>query len=136
MGYMYYCPRCRSTYSAEKDNQQYESCPTCNIKVIPMHLTTDWWHTQTDEKKEEIKKQFDSQAKLSTSQTSSNSNSIGQVLRVVGFIYIAVSIIGALVIMSEELIGGIIAGIFGCLGGLLLMGFSEIINLLQDIKNK
>ncbi len=136
MGYIYYCPRCRSTYSTEKDNQQYETCPSCNIKIIPIHITTDEWHSKTDEEKEEIKKKFDDQAKLSTSQTSSNSNSIGKALRVVGAIYIVLSLIGAMILMSEDFAIGLIAGVFGCLGGLLLMGFSEIINLLQDIKNK
>ncbi len=136
MGYIYYCPRCRSTYSTEKDNQQYEQCPSCNIRIIPTHITTDEWHTKTDEEKEAAKKQFDDQAKLSTSQTSSNSNSIGKALRVVGIIYIALSLIGAFILIGEEITIGLIAGVFGCLGGLLLLGFSEIINLLQDIKNK
>ncbi len=57
-------------------------------------------------------------------------------LRVVGAIYIVLSLIGAMILMSEDFAIGLIAGVFGCLGGLLLMGFSEIINLLQDIKNK
>lgn len=136
MEYIYYCKQCKSTFSADLKNSN-QSCPNCKIKMLATEMPAEEWRTKSDEEKAELKLGFDKMELKASTESSENANSIGKVLYNVGWIYIALTFIGAFILADE--IGGafaLIVAVFGCLGGLLLLGFAEVVNLLQDIKNK
>lgn len=132
MKYIYYCKNCKSTCSAEYSNVNF-LCPQCKVKTFATKITDDEWQTKTPEEKESLKEIFEQKIESS----SGNANTIGNALKYAGWVYICLSCIGSFII-TDEINGtyGFISFLFGCLGGLLLLGFAEVVNLLQDIKNK
>lgn len=68
--------------------------------------------------------------------SSANDNQIGGLIRTIGIVYIALTVLGGLIIMAAfGFIIGMLSIFAGSFAGIMLMGFAEIINLLQDIKN-
>lgn len=140
MRYMYYCPKCGSMYSSEEENIRKE-CKECSngwssVVAYPLGITKEEWTTFTDEQKAEVKKNYASYEAAATKHTSSGANTVGNTIKVFGWIYIVLCVIGFFALLEE--VGGLAfaALLFGILGGTLLLGFAEIINLLNDIKNK
>lgn len=89
----------------------------------------------TVEKQEELNNQQVDE----TSKTSEKRNRIGNALYVAGWFYIFATVVGAITMKTQyyfEIQFVFLEFVFGILGGLILLGFSEIINLLHDIKNK
>ncbi len=129
MKYIYYCKKCKSTNSTENDNS-YLQCPECKMQMYATHITADEWETRTAESKEFLKKSFETIEHPVM-------NPIGKALKTVGWVYIGLSVIGSFMMLTEVGVAySALSLIFGCLGGLLLLGFAEVVNLLQDIKNK
>lgn len=138
--YIYYCPKCGNTFSGMNKNGK-NPCPQCNTLTIPTEMPVEEWRNKTAIEKDALKQKFSEKKppveKTVESSSSSNSNSIGKALSTAGYVYMVLSVLGALILANELGFAiGLMAGFFGCLFGLLLIGFSEIINLLQDIKNK
>lgn len=68
--------------------------------------------------------------------SSANDNQIGSLIRTIGIVYIALTVLGGLIIMADfGFIIGMLSIFASSFAGIMLMGFAEIINLLQDIKN-
>ena len=141
MNYIYYCKNCNQTFSSAKDNV-VRMCPTCNKLMHPTHITTDTWHTKTSEEKEEIKKEFASmpvpeiQTLSKDTRSFANSNSIGSALHISGIIYMILVLFCTLYLFNIDTFLAIVSGFIGVLGGLLLLGAGEAINLLQKIASK
>ncbi len=153
MAYIYYCKKCGEVYSSEKDNE-VQKCPSCKVNMLATHYLAEEWRSKNDKQKEELRSIFDnmdinnvkikssdslnSSDSLESLSSSNSSNSIGKTLDIVGWLYIALSAIGAFILFLGDMgvIFPILVAISGALFGLLLVGFGEVINLLQDIKNK
>lgn len=68
---------------------------------------------------------------------SENKNSIGQALKTMGIISIILGILGGLIIASDiSPISGVTTIFSSIIFGLVLLGFSEVIRLLQKISDK
>ncbi|GEM_PF-7113046 len=145
MEYIHYCKNCKKTFSVELRTAAYH-CPECNTELVETQIPVNEWRSKTDDEKNALKEEFESyEVKTYANQpsdenskrSSGSSNGIGNALKVIGYIMIGLSIIAGFIIMADQsVVFGIAVGIGGAIGGLVLVGFSEIINLLQDIKNK
>lgn len=130
--YIYYCKNCDSVFSGVKDIVQ--ECPECKVIAVPTMVELEEWRSKTPEKKEELKENFKT---LTVPNSSERRNKIGNILNAIGFIDVALSLIAALIIAIETNIVFAFAWfIFSALGAIFIIAFGEVINLLQDIKNK
>ena len=115
------------------------TCPTCKNIALPTKVSAEEWNTTSDTVKERILQNLEAETKQSNSKAS-NSNSSDSFIsaaKIFGIIYITLSVIGGIVIMSEVNAAVGIAAIFlGSLSGFLIMCVGQIISLLQDIKDK
>lgn len=132
MSYVYYCSVCGNIKTGEKDTK-FSYCKKCGVTMWQTHLTTEEWEAKSKEDREKIKEKFDA---LDT-EDGSGSNTIGNIIRIIAYIFIAISILGGIVI-AGILNGytGFIVAFAGCFSSLMLLGFAEIIKLLQEISNK
>lgn len=63
-------------------------------------------------------------------------NGVGEVIHIVGVVAIGLTLLGAfwMAFALEDLVLPLIIGVVGALQGLMLVGFGEVLNLLQGIK--
>ncbi len=47
---MYYCPACKSTWSAER-GETFTDCPECKTSLVKMNISKDEWDTLDDVEK-------------------------------------------------------------------------------------
>ena len=130
--YIYYCKNCDSVYSGAKDTIQ--KCPECKVIIVPTMVELEEWRSKTPEEKEELKEHFKT---LSVSNSSEHRNKIGNILNAIGYIDATLCLISALIIAIEtNIVFAFVWFICAVLGAIFIIAFGEVINLLQDIKNK
>ena len=145
MAFVYYCTKCKKILTSEFDDEYYE-CSNCGTVLTVTHMSEEEWNSRNKDGKVEIKKQAEPVNSVEKKPTehvekradsSENANTIGVILKMFGWVYLILDIAGAFLIADDWGIGlAVIIGFVGLLGGFLLMGFGEVINLLQDLKNK
>ncbi len=120
MAHRYYCENCKKVYESVVRRDGFK-CPNC--KSLTKEVDGDV----------KIKDEKVLQGAIS----SDNKNQIGKLLNFVGVIIIVLSIIGGIIIASDNGVGiGIVVVLYGSFNGILACALGEVINLLQDIKNK
>lgn len=116
-----YCPKCKTLLNNdEKASGKCFNCGASFSSVLP------------EEKKAN-----------STHDTVSNENTIGGILKAIGILILIAGTIGSLVIAGGDgyryefsFLRFVLPEIGTIISGMMFLGFSEIIQLLQDIKNK
>lgn len=116
-----YCPKCKTLL--EEDEKASGKCFNCGASfssVLP------------EEKKSTQK-----------SDAISNENTVGGILKAIGILILIIGTIGSIVIASTgsyrhefSFTGFILPEIGTIVSGMMILGFAEIIQLLEDIKNK
>lgn len=133
-----YCSKCRQGFLEEENGY---TCPVCGSKLIHTNITSERWNSMSPEELEKAKNLLNRAGE----DWKPKRNSIGMIFRVLGIIAFFGSIITGGVVYSfcettSWLNGlknlGYIVGFNGCLGALSLLGFGEIILLLQEIRDK
>ena len=116
-----YCPKCKTLLNNdEKASGKCFNCGASFSSVLP----------------EENKS-------TQTSDAISNENAIGGILKAIGILILIIGTIGSIVIAGGDGYGYefsfarfILPEIGTIVSGMMFLGFAEIIQLLQDIKNK
>ncbi len=136
--YIFYCKNCRNAFSGDDGVKSAKlRCPDCNCITIPTLLKAEDWRSKTEEEKENLKKEFDKKESHTSSNVSEKNNKVANNLLYISYIYGFLSILGSLIMLVKmNPVIGCSSLLMSILGTALLFGFAEIINLLQDIKNK
>lgn len=115
------CPKCKSILN--NDEKASGKCFNCGASFSSV-LPEDKKSTQTTD-------------------TVSNENIIGGILKAIGILILIAGTIGSIAIAGGDgyryefsFVRFIIPEVGMIVGGMMFLGFSEIIRLLQDIKNK
>lgn len=151
-------------FSVFDGNRSYQICPRCYQKYVQVLrgnmnssavITSDTKKPLADyiRTKEGTDSNFNTDDEIITSSDAANQeidtidnsvsssstneeNKVAVTIKIVGILYMIICLTGSILFLSSNLALGL-AGIFlGVLSGVLLLGFAEIIKLLQDIKNK
>lgn len=106
------CPYCETTIAINESDNIPDFCPKCKKELNPKELLTL-----------DIK---------DTTGYIKPTNSVASILKVLGWIIIVLGI--AIGIFEGK--AGLIIGFSGLISGIMMLGFSEIINLLHQINLK
>lgn len=116
-----YCPKCKTLLN--NDEKASGKCFNCGASFSSV-LPEDKKGTQT-------------------SDATSNENTVGGILKAIGILILIIGTIGSIVIAGGDGYGYefsfarfILPEIGTIVSGMMFLGFAEIIQLLQDIKNK
>lgn len=133
MGNIFYCKHCNETFSTENDTEGDKiKCPNCNgYYAFKTDMDKDTWRNMTKEEREAQKKKF------AVQQDTKKGNKIGNLCINASTVYAVITAIAVIIVFLDSgFIPAFICLIGGLLGALLLTALGEIINLLQDIKDK
>ncbi len=120
MAHKYYCEKCNKVYESVVRRDDFK-CPNCKLKT-----------REVDEDGENKNEET-----LPSSTSSDSKNQTGIFLNTLGGFMIVLSIIGGIVIaLGNGIIIGAALALYGSFDGILVSAVGEVINLLQDIKNK
>ena len=134
---IYFCKKCRSSFGAEP-NRGRVTCSDCGSTLVCTDLPVGVWRQMTEDEKEIKKKDFmnitDNSYKSDTD--FNGESSIGKNIKTISYIFLILSIIGSVIIMSGNFMIGLIALLACLLECFLCIGIGEICNLLNSINNK
>lgn len=148
MKYVYYCKDCDYVGSMEGGDASV-NCPKCGKRLLPTGLDREVWVAAASEEKAAYKKQWATASETirsmpdsdAASDGNSGSNGVATLIRAIAILtYIGAFILG--IGLGRDLRGdfSFFAALLywgvGFVSGSMLLGFAEIIQLLQDIKNK
>ena len=156
MKYIYYCKNCGYVGSMEGENSVV-NCTKCGAKLLATGLDREIWVGSTSEEKAAYKVRWatEDEPMQSTPGTSfpqssytsdyttgsTGKNSVGTLIQVIAIItYIAALLVG--IALGKDMRGNfsftaaLVYWVVGFISGSMLLGFAEIIQLLQAIKNK
>ncbi len=148
MKYIYYCAGCDYVGSLEEKNSAL-CCPKCGKRLLPTGLDRELWAASTSEEKAAYKARWTTDAETvqrypageAAQPGGEHANGVAAALRFIAWAtYIGAFLLG--VFLGRDLYCDFsltLASIYwvaGFVSGTMFLGFSEIIQLLQDIKNK
>lgn len=80
-------------------------------------------------------KQVNNQNRYNSNKNGNGNNQIATVLKAFSIITMIISVVTFLILMEDNFYTGLIIGVSGIIGGLFILGFSEIIQKLQNIED-
>ena len=145
---MYYCKNCDKMHAEEAGKTL--ACPSCNSVLLETNITSKEWDNKPLAEKNEVLDMLSGTKGGTHADTElpgsffkrEEKNTIASVLSVIGWFLILIGIIEGIAIMSTSPYGdfssviGIATFVGGLVSGIFILGFAEIIHLLQKIYNK
>lgn len=149
-----YCKACDKTFSEEPG--QLKVCPDCGRYLIETNIFADEWEEKTIEEQNKIKtilvkndgpnmsvSKSGLQGNILARDPSNHRNTVGSILSILGWILVILGVLGMLMRMTKYMTLGLVGasldvtvylGVF--ISGIFILGFAEIIHLLQTIVNR
>lgn len=134
---IYFCKECQSAFGSEPTNKKM-TCSDCGSVLVKTDVPVSDWRLMSDEEKANKKKDFmklpDNTYKAS--ETVYGESSIGKSIKVMAYIFLALSMLGSFIVMSTSFAIGLASMLLSAMGCFLCIGIGEICNLLNSINNK
>ena len=134
---IYFCKECQSAFGSEPTNKKI-TCGDCGRVLVKTNVSVSDWRLMSDEEKANKKKEFMnlSDNTYKASETVYGESSIGKSIKVMAYIFLALSMLGSFIIMSNSFAIGLASMLLSAMGCFLCIGIGEICNLLNSINNK
>lgn len=154
--YMYYCNKCGLLGSAEHEQPtDKQECVNCHTIMKPLLMTSSQWHQLSIDEKEIYKKRLMDEAKATKEfdenlylnnkyKQDKSENKVAILIRVIAIAIYIVGFIGGIIDANSGFLGAhyfsyrimLYWWVVTFVSGTMMLGFSEIIRLLDKISKK
>ena len=137
---LYYCNKC-GYVGTDVVVGGFNACPKCKSQLFYTDMDVDEWEKMSDEQKSTNISMWSNRSKsnnTSGQRQSGTGNSIANLLKIISYVVLVLGLIASIIWASDEEV--FFAFVIGAAGSVVafapIRGFAEVIELLQQIRDK